>query len=676
MSEPLKPIGFWSYTRDDDARSRGRLSQLRTLLAEELQGKLGRAERVRIFQDAAAISYGSRWERQIGAALEECSFFIPIVTPGFLQSEWCCKELARFRGRQAAMGRDDLIFPLHYIDVSDVNPDRPGDVHDRAAWDCIREQQMMDFRALRFEQPESSVAVARQLDALAHAIRGALRREVAVAVPVQRESAASAVDSVAPAQSDGVDASEAPAGAAPASDPADYAAAAAAADTPAPGISPPAQPVVRTGDTGRREAAGRSGGPAEQPRHRGLAMALPAALLLAVFGGIGWYWFGPTTPPPTRDQSFAQAIVPAAPSLAPPPALPQSTALAPAPATPATVPAAPHLPPPASPQSTPVPATPAPATATIPTPPEATVATTSPAPGSVIRDCPTCPEMVLVPSGRFTMGVPPGEDVRDGEPYSSDDGARPQHTVIIAHAFYMGKFAVTRGEFAAYVAQIGGWGPARGCVTFEQGKDGKWSSAERSDRNWQNPGFPQTDRDPVVCVSAQDADEYATWLTRETVKLYHLPTEAEWEYAARAVTTTGPTPARYWGDDFEHKTACRYANVADEAYRRIHAPSDKSWIFQCDDGYPNTSPVGSFQPNAFGLYDILGNAWQWTVDCYVRGYNGAPDDGSTRKSVPCWRVLRGGSWLDPAKFVRAGVRYQLEPRSRFAWAGFRVVRLQ
>src|SRR5271168_1006819 len=105
----LEPVGFWSYTRDDDARSRGKLSQLRTLLADELQGRFGRAYKVHIFQDIVAISYGAAWETEIKVALDSCSFFIPIITPGFLQSEMCCREVMLFHQRATEMNRNDLI---------------------------------------------------------------------------------------------------------------------------------------------------------------------------------------------------------------------------------------------------------------------------------------------------------------------------------------------------------------------------------------------------------------------------------------------------------------------------------------------------------------------------------------------------------------------------------------
>jgi F-box protein 11 len=130
VADYLKPIGFWSYTSSDDIASGGRLSQLRLVLAQHLQLRIGREPKVYIFQDVAAIPYGTDWLREIHKALDASSFMIPIVTPAFLQSPMCCQEVMHFRAREAALGRDDLIFPLHYIDVDDVDESRPDEVHD------------------------------------------------------------------------------------------------------------------------------------------------------------------------------------------------------------------------------------------------------------------------------------------------------------------------------------------------------------------------------------------------------------------------------------------------------------------------------------------------------------------------------------------------------------------
>lgn len=136
----LKPTGFWSYATSDDVSSRGRLGQLRTLLADALQSNIGRPK-VHVFQDVAAIPYGANWEKEITQALDQSSFLIPIITPGFLHSEWCCREVLRFRERQDALGRDDLIFPIHYLDVSAFATVRRDECHDPTVLDYLRTHQ-------------------------------------------------------------------------------------------------------------------------------------------------------------------------------------------------------------------------------------------------------------------------------------------------------------------------------------------------------------------------------------------------------------------------------------------------------------------------------------------------------------------------------------------------------
>jgi formylglycine-generating enzyme required for sulfatase activity len=269
-----------------------------------------------------------------------------------------------------------------------------------------------------------------------------------------------------------------------------------------------------------------------------------------------------------------------------------------------------------------------------------------PSPGSVIRDAPG-PEMVLIPAGSFVMGVPPEETKREGAPASYDDDARPQHTVTIARPFYLGKHPVTRGAFAAFASATG-----------------------FADTQWQKPSFAQTDQHPVVNVSHEDAAAYAAWLSRETGKDYRLPSEAEWEYAARAGTAT----ARYWGDG--RAEACRYANVADETLRKANKDkADAQRYFGCDDGFANTSPVGTFQPNGFGLYDMLGNVCEWVADHWHDSYADAPEDGSAwtiGDSGLC--VVRGGSWFNSPRVVRAGIRDKSGPGVRLDRVGFRLAR--
>src|SRR5262249_43082245 len=184
------------------------------------------------------------------------------------------------------------------------------------------------------------------------------------------------------------------------------------------------------------------------------------------------------------------------------------------------------------------------------------------------------------------------------------------------------------------------------------------------------PGYEQTDQHPVVCVSYDEAVAYGEWLTRNTAKPYRLSTEAEWEYAARA----GSKTARFWGDDTEQ--TCRYANVADRSRRAvIWQKVEEVRFFDCDDGYPFTSPVGSFMPNRFGLRDMLGNVWEWTADTWHPSYHEAPDDGSAwTTGAATERVVRGGSWNCNQPYVRVGVRNGVPRGNHDVRVGFRIAR--
>jgi formylglycine-generating enzyme required for sulfatase activity len=178
----LKPTGFWSYSSSDDEAAGGRLSQLRALLARELQLKIGSRPKVHIFQDVSAIPPGARWEKQIREAINDSSFLIPIVTPAYLQSEWCYREMTLFQTRQNLLGRDNLIFPLHYIDVRMLEP---TDCYNDKFLDVLRECQWSDFCELRLKGPESE-DVLRKLGAVANAIRDSLRAPAPVsAAPLQ-----------------------------------------------------------------------------------------------------------------------------------------------------------------------------------------------------------------------------------------------------------------------------------------------------------------------------------------------------------------------------------------------------------------------------------------------------------------------------------------------------------
>lgn len=276
-----------------------------------------------------------------------------------------------------------------------------------------------------------------------------------------------------------------------------------------------------------------------------------------------------------------------------------------------------------------------------------------------VRDCAACPEMVRVPGGDFLMGVTPDEEVNEGLGPEFRHRSEPQRRVTV-RAFYAGKYEVTRAQYAAFAAQTGR--PSDGCF-FWNGADWEMDRA----RDWRDPGYPQGDRHPVACVSWEDATAYAAWLARTTGKPYRLLTEAEWEYAARAGTTT----SRYWGDD-PHQ-ACAHANTGD-ARALFVVPHAINWpISNCDDGHAHTAPVGAFRPNAYGLHDMLGNVWEWTQDCWNTHYRGAPVDGSAWSAGDCtMRVVRGGSWDDGPPGVRAAYRVGSPVVVRVYGRGFRV----
>jgi formylglycine-generating enzyme required for sulfatase activity len=185
-------------------------------------------------------------------------------------------------------------------------------------------------------------------------------------------------------------------------------------------------------------------------------------------------------------------------------------------------------------------------------------------------------------------------------------------------------------------------------------------------RSWRDPDFDQEDSHPAVCVSWQDAKAYVAWLAMKTGKPYRLLSESEWEYAARAGTRT----SRYWGDDPD--LACEYANVHDaDTQARHRFPWE---AHACRDGHVETAPVGKFKANAFGLHDMLGNAWEWVEDCQSVNYIGAPADGSARVTDDCpRRVYRGGGWSGPAS-VRAATRNSNPAGYRSQLLGFRVAR--
>jgi formylglycine-generating enzyme required for sulfatase activity len=302
------------------------------------------------------------------------------------------------------------------------------------------------------------------------------------------------------------------------------------------------------------------------------------------------------------------------------------------------------------------------------------VAGVYPQPLSVFRDrlsdggtCAECPEMVVVPAGRFTMGTTAADDKRENMPPDSRGMAEPPTVVVVRQAFALGRYHVTRGEYDAFVRATGR--AQSGCSVYRRGANNTWDDQDDARASYAAPGFDQSDRDPAVCVSWSDAQAYAQWLSQRAGVAYRLPSEAEWEYAARAGTQT----ARWWGNDAN--AACENANVADlTAARQFDWAQDPQALHMCTDNFAYTSPVGSFRANAFGLHDMLGNARQWIEDCWNPTLAGRGNDERPVLAGDCQsRGVRGGAWNDEPWQVRSGARVADEDR-RFNTNGFRVAR--
>jgi formylglycine-generating enzyme required for sulfatase activity len=258
-------------------------------------------------------------------------------------------------------------------------------------------------------------------------------------------------------------------------------------------------------------------------------------------------------------------------------------------------------------------------------------------PKDTFRECSQCPQMIVVPAGHFTMGSPANEPGR-----TDNDG--PQHQVTIAQTFAVGQFDVTRDEFSAFVHDTG-YDAGSSCYVLS-GKE----YTEKDGLSWHNPGFGQTGSDPVVCIDWSTAQTYVDWLRKKIGKDYRLLSESEWEYSARAGTTT----AYYWGDALG-------INNADCGGCGSHWDSK------------STAPVGSFAANAFGLYDMAGNVKQWVADCWNDNYSGAPADGSAWSGGDCIvRVHRGGGWYNSPTELRSASRFRTNVR--IYDSGFRVGR--
>ncbi|HWU02954.1 MAG TPA: formylglycine-generating enzyme family protein [Novosphingobium sp.] len=285
-----------------------------------------------------------------------------------------------------------------------------------------------------------------------------------------------------------------------------------------------------------------------------------------------------------------------------------------------------------------------------------------------VQDCAHgCPVMAVIPTGSFIMGADAGEaDRPEGAP----------HKVVIAQPFALATREVTNGEYAQFIAETG-YVSSKGCRSFIRAT-GKIEVVPEAD--WRHPGVGAGEGQaniPVVCVSWRDAVAYTKWLSGKTAHHYRLPTEAEWEYAARD-GTQGDFP---WAGGVD--AACRHANMldadgmADGSMAVFGGTGGLSQAAPCHDGHAAVAPVGSYPANGFGLYDMIGNVWEWTADCYIAPYPAdAPIDGrpvEVKGDCPR-RAVRGGSWIT-APFRNRVTWRGRDPEDQVTWIfGFRVAR--
>lgn len=283
-----------------------------------------------------------------------------------------------------------------------------------------------------------------------------------------------------------------------------------------------------------------------------------------------------------------------------------------------------------------------------------------PEPLSPFRDCAECPEMVALPPGRFVMGASPEDGRYAGESMLASE--RPQHEVAIGYGFAISKYEITVAEFAAYANETGvstggeceilspATGPYAHKVigtvkpTFEM----KYGLITVTDADFRRPGANVTDKHPATCISRREAVGYLEWLSKKTGRHYRLPTEAEWEYAVRAGSTT---PYHYGGGP---EQLCKYANFADR-----NSPYSVSAMAPCAESPSpiGTAAVGSYVPNAWGLYDMIGNAFEFVEDCSFDNYDGAPTDGSPWRKAGCEAfVQRSYDFSQMAAFKRSAAR--------------------
>jgi formylglycine-generating enzyme required for sulfatase activity len=619
---PAPPMAFLSYARADSNRLGGLIGMLR----QELPGGMGEGQgpALQVVEDRDGAGLARHGAEIEALARRGAAFLVPLVSPRYLASAPCRAGLARFLGLERDSGRGDLILPL-YVETL---PARPGGVVDVPAEleRALFERRYRDWRNL-VDGPLDGLETLRRLRGLGEQIR----RSSAPSWPEPSDD-----DQTAPA-----------------------------AALPPAGVA----------------AAGRSFEPAAEPAGRARPAARPGllpavilglscgllAVLLALFADALLEWSPAARRGRLLEAALAEAAARAEGAAARAAAAEAELARRAAEAAAladelAAGRAALAL---AGRERAAL---------------EAEIARLGKAlhgaelhaaagvgariAGTSFRDCPECPEMVLLPGGSFRMGSGEAERqriaARGGDPsWSADE--RPQHEVLIAPGLAVARREITRGEFRRFVAATG-HAVAMDCRELV-GR--AWHTSRVL--GWQTPDFLQGDDHPVVCVSFADALAYAQWIGGLAGRPYRLLSEAEWEHAARA----GMATARYWGDDPQERAACAFANGLDRSATAMLGRGLPG--LACDDGAVHTAAAGSYAANPFGLFDMLGNAAEWVLDCYHPTYDGAPADGSPRTDGDCtYRVTRGGSFLSLPRALRAAARNRLEPDARNVATGFRL----
>ncbi|MGD0186508.1 MAG: SUMF1/EgtB/PvdO family nonheme iron enzyme [Roseiarcus sp.] len=483
----LDPVGFWSYARQDDAHSDGQLSLLRAIVGKQIVLQCG--VEVTLWQDIAAIPYGADWAETIERTIGQTTFFIPIVTPRFLKSENCRDEFVSFRRRMQRLGRNDLVFPVHYISVDDVRPDETVFGDDLAA---LRRSQWIDFRPLFYADPKSQ-EVRRWAGELAADVLKALRRPMATRTAPEGAHSGDGRTVIAPERVEETPPA-APAVETPPATPSP------APDRPTPSVAPAspeeaaASPTAATPAQAPQEAVSPGSGDARSPlagpepddlsrKRRLIAGVVALVVVVAASVGVvatrGRYGLTPSpSPSSTSSASPASTSAPSpvalgAPTVSPSPIAGQTigatewghcpwVSLAPLASRPPSVLSA--------------------------------AEECGLKPKDQFRECANCPVMVVVPAGSFTMGSPASEKGR-----SDDEG--PQHDARIGKPFAAAAFTVTFDEWDACVA------------------DGGCGGYKPSDQGWGRG------RRPVINVSWNDAQLYVKWLSSKTGEPYRHGSE-------------------------------------------------------------------------------------------------------------------------------------------------------